>query len=60
LNQTLPISRIVAQRGDIVTADLVQRVLGLGKVRVESTGVLHSDVTIQLGQDWEQGQIEAF
>jgi polyisoprenyl-teichoic acid--peptidoglycan teichoic acid transferase len=60
LNQTLPISRIVAQRGDIATADLVQRVLGLGKVRVESTGVLHSDVTIQLGQDWEQGQIEAF
>jgi len=26
--------------------------MGLGEVRVESTGVLNSDVTIRLGQDW--------
>nr|MDF0369366.1 LCP family protein [Nodosilinea sp. TSF1-S3] len=55
LNEPLPISRIVAQRGDGATAELVHRFLGMGEVRVESTGALNSDVTIQLGQDWVQG-----
>ncbi len=55
LNQPLPISRIVAQRGDGATAELVHRFLGIGEVRVESTGALNSDITIQLGQDWPQG-----
>ena len=55
LNEPLPISRIVAQRGDGATAELVHRFLGIGEVRVESTGVLNSDITIQLGQDWVQG-----
>ena len=55
LNQPLPISRIVAQRGDGATAELVHRFLGIGEVRVESTGALNSDITIQLGQDWPHG-----
>ncbi|WP_156119757.1 LCP family protein [Leptolyngbya sp. KIOST-1] len=55
LNEPLPISRIVAQRGDGATAEMVHRFLGIGEVRVESTGALNSDITIQLGQDWNQG-----
>ncbi len=53
-NETLPITRIVAQQGDIATAEMIHRFLGVGEVRVESTGVLNSDITIQLGQDWLQ------
>lgn len=52
LNDTLPITRIVAQGGDQASAATLQRSLGLGEVRVESTGVLASDITIQLGRDW--------
>jgi polyisoprenyl-teichoic acid--peptidoglycan teichoic acid transferase len=55
LNQPLPMSRIVAQRGDGATAEMVHRFLGIGEVRVESTGALNSDITIQLGEDWAQG-----
>ncbi|MBD1915817.1 MULTISPECIES: LCP family protein [Cyanophyceae] len=55
LHEPLPISRIVAQRGDGATAEMVHRFLGIGEVRVESTGALDSDITIQLGQDWNQG-----
>jgi LCP family protein required for cell wall assembly len=51
-NEELPITRIVAQNGDLASAETLQRFLGLGEVRVESTGVLDSDVTIQLGRDW--------
>jgi hypothetical protein len=53
-NEPLPITRIVAQQGDIDTAEMIHRFLGVGEVRVESTGVLNSDITIQLGQDWLQ------
>ena len=55
LNEPLPISRIVAQRGDGATAETMHRYLGIGEVRVESTGALDSDITIQLGEDWNQG-----
>jgi LCP family protein required for cell wall assembly len=48
----LPITRIVAQGGDQSSAETLQRFLGVGEVRVESTGVLNSDITIQLGRDW--------
>jgi LCP family protein required for cell wall assembly len=50
--QLLPITRIVAQQGDVASAETIHRYLGVGEVRVESTGVLNSDITIQLGQDW--------
>lgn len=52
LQQPLPISRVVAQRGDMATAEILQRFLGVGEARVESTGHLNSDITIQVGQDW--------
>jgi LCP family protein required for cell wall assembly len=51
-NEELPITRVVAQNGDLASAETLQRFLGIGEVRVESTGVLDSDITIQLGQDW--------
>ena len=55
-NEPLPITRIVAQQGDIASAETIHRFLGVGEVRVESTGVLNSDITIQLGQDWLQSR----
>ncbi|MEM9906789.1 MAG: LCP family protein [Cyanobacteria bacterium P01_D01_bin.44] len=51
-NEPLAETRIVAQRGDKASADLLQRFMGVGEVRVESTGNLDSDITIQLGDDW--------
>ncbi|MEL6901466.1 MAG: LCP family protein [Cyanobacteria bacterium J06606_4] len=45
-------TRVVAQRGDLESAESIQRFLGVGEVRVESTGSLESDITIQLGEDW--------
>lgn len=51
-NEPLPITRIVAQNGDRGSAETLQRFLGIGEVRVESTGALNSDITIQLGEDW--------
>lgn len=52
LNQSLDVTRIIAQQGDVESAEMIQRFLGIGEVRVESTGDLSSDITIQLGQDW--------
>lgn len=51
-NEPLRVTRIVAQQGDIDNARAVRDALGVGEIRVESTGNLRSDVTIQLGQDW--------
>lgn len=51
-SEPLAVTRIVAQQGDVETAKAVRELLGFGEVRVESTGSLQSDVTIQLGQDW--------
>ncbi|NEO28941.1 MAG: LCP family protein [Symploca sp. SIO3C6] len=51
-SETLQTTRIVAQQGDSRSADDIRSYLRLGEVRIESTGSLTSDVTIQLGQDW--------
>ena len=50
----LATTRVIAQSGDDEAAREVRSVLGVGKVVVESTGVLNSDITIQLGRDWER------
>ena len=47
-------TRIIAQKGDRRSAEKLQQALGIGEVRVESTGNLGSDITIQLGRDWSQ------
>jgi LCP family protein required for cell wall assembly len=51
-NESLDTTRIIAQRGDLESAEALRRILGVGDVRVESTGVLQSDITIRLGTDW--------
>lgn len=55
-SEPLDVSHIVAQQGDQYSAEVIRSALGFGEVRVESTGNLRSDVTIQLGQDWLQRQ----
>ena len=43
---------IIAQQGDMLAATEVQALLGFGRVRVESTGEISSDITVKVGQDW--------
>ena len=47
-------TRIVAQSGDDEAGGSASRALGVGEVLVESTGVINSDLTIQLGKDWQK------
>lgn len=49
--EPLSVTRIVAQQGDVLGAEAVRRSLGFGEVRIENTGDIESDVTIQLGKD---------
>ena len=51
--EPLQITKIVAQTGDTLRADALKNALGIGEVLVESTGSLKSDVTIQIGEDWQ-------
>lgn len=55
-SEPLRITRIVAQQGDAASAEVIRQAIGVGEVRVEATGELDSDVTIQLGYDWLQKQ----
>jgi hypothetical protein len=52
--EPLQSTRIVAQNGDALGAADVRANLGFGEILVESTGYLVSDVTIQLGKDWQK------
>jgi len=52
--QPLTKTRIVAQTGDDESAASVRASLGVGEVLVESTGVLTSDLTIVIGEDWHE------
>jgi len=52
--QPLDETRIIAQQGDVGSAAAVRAALGFGEVLNESTGILQSDVTIRLGDDWQQ------
>ncbi|MBA2747611.1 MAG: LCP family protein [Tatlockia sp.] len=51
-SEPLDVTHIVAQQGDGNSAQTLRQALNVGEVRVESTGNLQSDITIQLGQDW--------
>ena len=51
--QTLETTRIMAQNGDDLGAATLRADLGLGEVLVESTGNLASDITIVVGEDWQ-------
>ena len=52
--EPLDVTHIVAQQGDGDSAESIRNTLGFGEVRVESTGNLGSDISIQVGQDWLQ------
>ena len=52
-SQTLETTRILAQKGDDLGAATLRAELGMCEVLVESTGNLGSDITIVLGQDWQ-------
>ncbi|ODG98688.1 LytR family transcriptional regulator [Nostoc sp. KVJ20] len=52
--EPLDVTHIVAQQGDGESAESIRNTLGFGEVRVESTGNLGSDISIQVGQDWLQ------
>ncbi|MBG1266758.1 LCP family protein [Nostoc sp. WHI] len=52
--EPLEVTHIVAQQGDGDSAESVRNTLGFGEVRVESTGNIGSDISIQVGQDWLQ------
>jgi polyisoprenyl-teichoic acid--peptidoglycan teichoic acid transferase len=56
--EPLKVTRIVAQQGDVESARAVRQILGFGEIRVESTGELRSDVTVQVGQDWVQRHVK--
>jgi polyisoprenyl-teichoic acid--peptidoglycan teichoic acid transferase len=56
VSEPLRVTRIIAQKGDADNAESIRQALGFGEVRVESTGDLDSDITIQIGQDWVQQQ----
>jgi len=47
-------TRVIAQSGDDEAASQVRSILGVGEVVVESTGVIYSDITVQLGRDWKR------
>lgn len=49
-------TQVIAQRGDINSAHVVQSVLATGLVVSESTGDLGSDLTIRVGEDWSLAQ----
>ncbi|NJK73595.1 MAG: LCP family protein [Oscillatoriales cyanobacterium RU_3_3] len=53
-SEPLDVTTIVAQDGDIKSAQAIRQSLGFGDVLVESTGSLQSDVTVRLGKDWLQ------
>ncbi|MBM0743835.1 LCP family protein [Phormidium sp. CLA17] len=45
-------TQVIAQRGDLQAAQVLQQQLGLGTVDANSTGDLESDITIRVGDDW--------
>ncbi|MEH2335334.1 MAG: LytR C-terminal domain-containing protein [Nostoc sp.] len=49
--EPLKVTRIIAQQGDGDSAESIRNILNLGEVRVESTGNLYSDISIQVGKD---------
>ncbi|MFZ4667303.1 MAG: LCP family protein [Prochlorotrichaceae cyanobacterium] len=52
--ENLQVTRIIAQTGNRNAANAIREILQIGEVRIESTGDLGSDITIQVGNDWLQ------
>ena len=47
-----PETAVVAQRGDLGSAQAVRSALDLGQIVSDSTGDIDSDLTIRVGEDW--------
>jgi LCP family protein required for cell wall assembly len=58
-SEPLKVTRIVAQNGDDLGAYQLKTLLGLGEVLVESTGKIGSDITLQLGEDWQTQAVDS-
>lgn len=50
----IPKTQIIAQNGDIESAEKLRDALGIGEVLIESTGDIESDITVRVGKDWLQ------
>jgi hypothetical protein len=53
-HEPLKVTRILAQNGDDFSAAQLRSALEVGEVLVESTGNLGSDITLQIGEDWQR------
>ncbi|QSJ19606.1 LCP family protein [Nostoc sp. UHCC 0702] len=53
-SEPLDVTNIIAQKGDGTSAESIRNALGFGDVRIESTGNIDSDISIQVGKDWLQ------
>lgn len=45
-------TQVIAQRGDVESANILASILSTGRVVTESTGDLESELTIRVGRDW--------
>jgi LCP family protein required for cell wall assembly len=53
-----PQTQIIVQQGDLEAAAALKKVLGLGRVEASSTGDIESDLTIRVGEDWLERNID--
>lgn len=53
-----PQTQIIVQQGDLEAAATLKRILGLGRVEASSTGDIESDLTIRVGEDWIETNLE--
>ena len=53
-----PQTQIIVQQGDLEAAAALKKVLGLGRVEASSTGDIESDLTIRLGEDWLERNLD--
>ncbi len=51
-SEPLATTRILAQGGYGDSAEIIKSTIGVGEVRVDSSGSFRSDITIQIGQDF--------
>ncbi|MGQ4645903.1 LCP family glycopolymer transferase [Lyngbya aestuarii] len=51
-------TQIIVQQGDLEAAITLKKILGLGKVEASSTGIIGSELTIRVGEDWLDQQAQ--
>jgi polyisoprenyl-teichoic acid--peptidoglycan teichoic acid transferase len=45
-------TQIIVEKGDVKAANILKETLNGGNIEASSTGVLDSDITIRIGEDW--------